>query len=436
MEALLATQGLSLPGSPVSAIARLLWNRLRLWNIFRKWQRSPELHEKAEQKVPVEDLRRIDLTWSASAGLSMMDIVLGAAFQAYNLVVALRAGEPYRIARAMAWEAAHTSNGGSDEWPRTLELIDAASRLAKKVEKPHATAMVTMARGIAEFTMGRFREAVPLLAEAEAIFRDRCTGVTWEIDTTNAFKLWGLVYQGKFEEVAAQTAILMKESEEHGDLYASTNMQSFMLPHALLAANDPEQAREAVYSSQGRWAQEGFHLQNVTGIMSSSLIDLYEGEGISAWATIDGNWKTIKRAQILRLQILRIFLRHFRGRSALQAALADRSGGSRLVAAAKQEAEKIAKEGAPWARPMAMSLEALIATHRGKKSLAADLMQRAASEFEDAGMLSYHAAALRRTGELNGDDEMVARGDAQMRKLGVTDPVKMTRMHLSGMKIV
>ena len=436
MESLLATQGLSLPGSPASAIVRLLWNRLRLWNIFRKWQRSPDLHEKTERQVPAEDLRRIDLTWSASAGLSMMDIVLGAAFQAYNLIVALRAGEPYRIARAMAWEAAHTSNGGSDEWPRTLELIDAASRLARKVENPHATAMVTMARGIAEFTMGRFREAVPLLAEAEGIFRDRCTGVTWEIDTTNAFRLWGLVYQGKFEEMAAQTVILMKEAEEHGDLYASTNMQSFMLPHAHLATGEPDEARQAVYSSQGRWAQEGFHLQNLTGIMSSTLIDLYEGDGISAWATIDGNWKTIKRAQILRLQILRIFLRHFRGRSALQAALADRSGGSRMIVAAKKEAEKIAKEGAPWARPMAMSLEALIATHRGEMSQAADLMRRASVEFEDAGMRSYHAAAVRRIGELTGDDEMIARADAQMRKLGVADPVKMTRMHLPGMKIV
>ena len=435
MENLLATQGLSLPRSPVAAIARLLWNRLKLWHIFRKWQRNPELREIAERSMSAAELRRIDVTWSASAGLSMMDIVLGAAFQAYNLVVALRAGEPYRIARAMAWEAAHTSNGGSDAWPRTLELIDAASRLAKKVDHPHATAMVMMARGIAEFTMGRFRDAVPLLDEAEEIFRDRCTGVTWEIDTTNAFKLWGLIYQGKFSEMAARTTILMKEAEEHGDLYASTNLESFMVPHAQLAADQPDLAREAVYSSQSRWAQEGFHLQNLTGIMSSTLIDLYQGDGISAWMTIDGNWKTIKRAQILRLQILRIFLRHFRGRSALQAVLAGADGASRLIAEAAKEADRIAGEGAPWARPMATSLEAAIATHRGDRASAINLMRQATNDFLDAGMLSYHAAAMRRTGELEGDDALVARADERMRELGVADPEKMTRMHLAGVRI-
>jgi hypothetical protein len=283
--------------------------------------------------------------------------------------------------------------------------------------------------------MGRFRDALPLLDEAEAIFRDRCTGVTWEIDTTNAFKLWGLVYQGKFAEMAARTTILIKEAEEHGDLYASTNLESFMVPHAHLAADDPDRAREAVYSSQSRWAQEGFHLQNLTGIMSSTLIDLYEGDGISAWMTIDGNWKTIKRAQILRLQILRIFLRHFRGRSALQAAMAGRGDASRLIAEAKREADRIAGEGVPWARPMAMSLEAAIATHRGDQATAFRLMTQAATDFFDAGMLSYQAAALRRAGEIIGDQEKIATADERMRKIGVADPVKMTRMHLAGVRV-
>jgi len=65
-----------------------------------------------------------------------------------------------------------------------------------------------MARGIAEFTMGRWHDAVPLLDEAETMFRERCTGVTWELDTTNAFKLWALVYQGEFAEIAEGASLL------------------------------------------------------------------------------------------------------------------------------------------------------------------------------------------------------------------------------------
>lgn len=435
MESLLATQGLSLPGSPVSAIARLLWNRALLWHRFRQWQKNPELREVDAARLSNDDLRTIDVTWSASAGLSMMNIVLGAAFQARNLIQALALGEPFRIARAMAWEAAHTSNSGSDAWPRTLELIDAASRLSRKVDNPQATAMVTMARGISEFTMGRFRDAVPLLDEAESIFREQCTGVTWEIDTTNAFELWGLIYQGRFSEASARTAELMKEAEEHGDLYASTNLQSFMVPHARLAEDDSRAAREAVLQSQKRWAHEGFHLQNLTGIMASTLIDLYEGEGASAWTTIDGNWKTIERAQILRIQILRIFLRHFRGRSALEAALSSGSRSPALIAAARKEAAKIGREGAPWARGMALSLESAIASHGSDHELATRLMRQAVEEFDEAAMLSYHAAALRRLGELEGDDERIRAADDQMRTLGVKNPEKMARMHLAGVRI-
>ncbi|HWC64812.1 MAG TPA: AAA family ATPase, partial [Thermoanaerobaculia bacterium] len=314
MRELLGRMGMTLPEKPGAVLVSLLARRARLR------LRGLAFRERDERAIPSAVLRESDVTWSASAGLSMIDILAGASFQTRNLILALRAGEPARIARALAWEAAHSSNDGSRGWRRTGKLLEAADGLARRVGKPHPIAMATMVSGIAEFTMGRWAAAVPLLEEAEAILRDRCTGVTWELDTAHTFALWALVYQGKFVETGERTALLAREAEERGDLYVRTNLGTFMEPHARLAAGDPEGARATVRRSLEAWTAEGFHLQNLTALMSETLIDLYEGRQGEAWRRISGNWAAVKRSQMLRIQVLRIVLRHFRARSALAAA--------------------------------------------------------------------------------------------------------------------
>ena len=50
-------------------------------------------------------LQRIDICWSVAPVLGMVDIIRGADFQARCLLMTLDAGEPYRVARALAAEA-------------------------------------------------------------------------------------------------------------------------------------------------------------------------------------------------------------------------------------------------------------------------------------------------------------------------------------------
>ena len=139
---------MSLPGTPFRTLMALLAARARLW------LRGLKFRERPEATVTADDLRRIDASWSASAGLSMFDVLNGANFQTRNLLLALRAGEPYRIARGLAWEAAHTSNAGRSAWRRTETLLLAARTLAERLNHPHALGLATMAAGIAEFTDG------------------------------------------------------------------------------------------------------------------------------------------------------------------------------------------------------------------------------------------------------------------------------------------
>ncbi|HET9794152.1 MAG TPA: BREX system ATP-binding domain-containing protein, partial [Thermoanaerobaculia bacterium] len=96
MRELLGRMGMKLPEKPAAVLVSLLARRahLRL--------RGLSFREREESTIPPGVLRESDVTWSASAGLSMIDIIAGASFQTQNLILALRAGEPARIARALA----------------------------------------------------------------------------------------------------------------------------------------------------------------------------------------------------------------------------------------------------------------------------------------------------------------------------------------------
>src|SRR5207249_8852829 len=106
VRSVLGAVGMRLTDTPQGALASLLLRRaeLRL--------RGPGFRERSVDEVGRRDLTRIDAAWSVAVGLSTVDTVRAAEFQTRSLLYALRAGEPYRIARAMAFEAAFVATGG------------------------------------------------------------------------------------------------------------------------------------------------------------------------------------------------------------------------------------------------------------------------------------------------------------------------------------
>src|SRR4029079_18748814 len=100
IRSVLAAVGLSYPEGPKSALASLLLKRLQVW------LRGLHFTERAESQVPEFELVRLDPCFAVAAGLGSVDLIRGADFQSRHLLLALKAGEPYCVARAMSFSAA------------------------------------------------------------------------------------------------------------------------------------------------------------------------------------------------------------------------------------------------------------------------------------------------------------------------------------------
>ena len=136
LRTLLGPLGMTMPDTARQAQLSLLWHRslLRL--------RGLSFRNRDESQVSALDLTRIDLCWSAVAGLSMIEPIRGADFQTRGLLLALKAGEPSRIARALAMEAAHRSSIGNRRPTHRDSFCDAAEDIAQRLDSPYLHGMI------------------------------------------------------------------------------------------------------------------------------------------------------------------------------------------------------------------------------------------------------------------------------------------------------
>jgi serine/threonine protein kinase len=420
--------GLKLARTPRRALWSLLWRRAQLR------LRGLGFRERDSSQVSAESLTRIDICWSAAVGLSIVDTIRGADFQARNLLLSLRTGEPYRIARALAWEAAHTSTGGVPARRTTARLIAAADALAQRIGHPHALGLVMLSRGIAGYMEGRWKDGRKFSEQAEAIFRDRCTGVAWELDTAHSFSNWSLFFLGEVAELTRRLPLLLQEARERGDLYAATNLGTFVGHLTWLAADDPQGAERDMHAVMALWSHQGFHVQHLTGLMGRIQIALYRGDGAAAWRIISREWQDLKRSLFLRVQTVRLFMRDLRARSALAAAR-EAADPRPLLRAARRDARRIEREHLPWSQPLAERIGAALAAAGGDEFEAAELLKRAAAGFEAADMGLFAAAARRRQGQILGGEQgssLIAQADGWMERQQIGNPRRMTAMYMPG----
>jgi eukaryotic-like serine/threonine-protein kinase len=418
--------GFRLPGGPKRALLSLIWRRLRIR------MRGYDFTERSTGQIAEAALFRIDICWAVTAGLGVVDQIRGADFQARHLLLALRAGEPYRIARAMAFEAVQTATGGGPSKKRHLLIAQRAEQLAAKVNHPHALGLATWAVGAGAYLLGDWTKAAEFCERASEILRDRCTGVAWELTTANRFMLSAMLYRGDLAEIARRVPALLAAALDQGNLFAAMDLRT-RLNLIWLAADDPTRAREEVIEGLKVWSHEGFHLQHYTSMHALGQIELYTGDSEVAWRHIQGQWQALEQSMLLRIQILRIEALHLRTRAAIASAVDEKEPG-RLDLAEKL-ARKIANERMSWATPFASLLMAALEYQRQDTDNAETLLISTVGRFEQEQMRLFAESARRRLGELIGGQrgrQMIKQADEWMTEQKIQNPELMVRMLAPG----
>ncbi len=426
IKSVLAAVGFTLPAGPKRALLSLLLRRMQIR------LRGLKFTERSPGQVPESDLFRIDICWGVTAGLGFVDLIRGADFQSRHLLLALRAGEPNRVARALAFEAVQTATRGGSARKRYMQIATQAEELAAKLNHPHAVGLATWAVGGGAYLMGDWKKAAEFCERASDILRDQCTGVAWELTTANRFMLSAMLYRGEVAEISRRVPMLLAAALDQGNLFAAVDLRT-SLNLIWLAADDPTRARAEVIEGLKAWSHQSFHLQHYTSMHALVHIELYTGDAEVAWRHIEGQWEDLKHSILLRTQILRIAAMHLRARAAIASAVAEHEPAR--LAVAERMAQKIAKEKMAWALPWVSLLKAAITHQRGDTKETLNQLNEAIDGFERQDMGLYAAAARRRLGELTQGErgqELVAEADAWMRNQKIVKPSLMVNMLAPG----
>lgn len=437
VEQILDVMKMRAPKTRWGAVLSLLWRRILLRI------RGLRFKERTADQLARDRLVAIDTCYSIALGLGMVDPIRGADFQTRYLLHALAAGEPLRIAKGFALEAAYRAADGGKARAAIDLLLARARSLADRVGHAHAQALTTLMSGVARVILGDFAAAIPLCDRAGVELRERCTGVAWELDNAAFFAGFSRVACGHIRELSERIPTLIEDARGRGDLYGEVLLRLQCSWFVALAQDQVAEAEAELSAITEEWSKDRFLLQHAWRMVNVVEIALYKGDHEAALREISDTWPKLERSLFLRTASMRVRAHNAIGRVALAAADAaldskdDRSAKTHLDVAARS-ARIVA--GVQWslAKGLSLLLDAGVEARRGDRAAASALYDGAAAELEEKGARLYAIASRARYGELLGGtkgDDLVKRSFEELAAERIARPEKMVRVFAPGREL-
>jgi hypothetical protein len=386
IRSVLRAVNLRFPDSSNRALVSLVYRRLLV--VLRGLQ----FHERNESELSDTNRLLIDTCWSAAVGLSMVDTIRAADFQSRHLLLALDAGEPFRIARALAMEVSQRAVPGRRVEAKVTKLLQLARSVAERQADSYPLALTTLAAAVFSWLNGRWKRSLEHADAAQRAFIEQCASPSWETVTAQIFSMGALALMGELNEHRSRLPALMRNAHERGNMYAEISIPLLSYAHLTkLADDEPKQAAESVRQLIANWTNSRYDLQRFWSTYASVEIDLYAGDGKSAWAAIEATAKSVRESLLLRVQTIRIRWLDLSARSALACV---RNGRSEYLRLARRLAARLNREQVQWARGLAGLIHAAAFAYDGQTAVAATHLARAESDLVDVGM-KLHAAGAR-----------------------------------------
>ncbi len=399
-ESALAALDLALPVTAARALASLVFHRAKLT------LRGLSFAERSGPQVDAVERDRLDLGWILAQSLAPIDPVRTTDLDARLLLLALRLGEPGRVARALAREACVSAReGGPRGRDRASALISRATELARAHGDPAIQASVTAASASVLTLAHRFREATERAEQAIALLRDTSPESANAVARVRCESLFPSLHAlGDLRAFARRVPFALREAEQRGALDDETTLRTGMMARVHLLLDRPIEAITDSAEAIRRWSPRGFHEAHLADLVTRANGYLYEGDAPRAAEDLRAAWPALERSQLLRGASIRIELHALRA-AATQAAARWSADRETLLRVAERDARLLAKEGVPLATALSHLAFAGTAVARGQRERAIPLFERAEQAFAALAMRLHAAVARRRRGELLGGDE-------------------------------
>jgi serine/threonine protein kinase/tetratricopeptide (TPR) repeat protein len=420
--------GLRMSDSPKRALLSLLVGRLLLS------LRGLNHRQRTIDEASHHEIARIDATWSAATGLTVVDTIRAADLQTRNLRQALRLGEPYRVARALAWEAAHAGVPGRKATTHVEKLLTAARAMELHQGNPYIDGLILLASGTSHYFRGDFKTCLDYIKQAIKVFRERCHGVAWELGTAQTFLIWTLHYLGDLAELTRLVPVLLREARDRDDRYLETNLCISGAILSYLTRDDAEAGEAAMRQAMGQWTRKSFHSQHLLEATAAVQLHLYRGDGTSAWQAVTQIERSMRRSKLMRVQSVRVLYLSHRAHAML--AVAEESKNPRsFIDLAARDARRLLAEDAPWSNALGNLIRTSVLYHRGHD--VTTRLEKLVTEFDELGMQVFAASARHRLGtilggELGRDHEVQACSLLERHKVRL--PEQMIDVHAPRMK--
>jgi serine/threonine protein kinase len=428
LRGVLNSWGMSLPGSPLSAILQLVFFRLLLAI------RGLKFEERDPESVRAGDRARIDAMYGVAIGLSIVEPVLSACVQARHMALALDVGHRYQVMRAASLEASHLSSKGGPESPKEQELFALVRRLAEGSSDPEThRAFFESKRGIRLYLRGRWKESRRVLDESYARYAHNRSSANTNAYVMGMYDLWML---GDLAELTRRNAYVLADAEQRGDLYTIVSLRASWPALTLLASDDVEAARRGVTETMKMWSGSRYSVQLWQASVVETFIELYAGAGGRAYVRLQRDARPLKKSFILKVQFVRANTLYVRGIAAAASVngLPSALRNERIAEVARLS-QQLEGERMPWTAPLASILAASAANARGAKAEATAHLRKAAEGAETADMSLYAAAARHQLGRALGGVEgsrlLVEAADA-MTAQGIRVPARFASMLVPG----
>jgi hypothetical protein len=377
---------------------------------------------------------RAHLCWTLAAGLSLVNTGMATYFLARSSEVALRSGDVERALRSMATLGAALYQVDATRVVGR-RMLEHARALAAQVGSAENVAWIALDSGIAALADGDFVSCERSCSEAQAAFRDHCTGVAWEVVTSQAFTLWAMVYQGKLSSVAERMPGMVADARMRDDRFAVATLILGPLHLVGLARDEPDRVRAECDEAMRDWTGALCVFQRSCALFVQAQVELYERKPELAWQRLSAHWSELETSMILQVRLHRVEFLGLRARAAIGCAALDSPQREVWLSRAKAATELLRREKLHFARGLAESVDASRALLRDDRPRALSCLERACEAFAKQGMALHAGVARSGLAELRGDRAAAASEQRRVAELGVVNVASMQRLWLPGLLI-